>query len=65
MPSEYEDQILIGTKIEEEHRATYEWLKQCWRDDVMPSAHALFYHIALDHLKERQDYYTILERAHL
>jgi hypothetical protein len=65
MTSDYEKELLKGIKVEEEHISTFEWLRQCFRDDVMPSAHALYYHIAMDHLKEKSDYYAVLEKAGL
>ena len=64
MPDE-DDQILIGTGVEQEHEPTYNWLKQCFADGVLPSLHAMCTHIARDHLKEKADYYTELEKAGL
>jgi hypothetical protein len=65
MATDYEKQALLGTEVEKEHQKTYDWLIQCFRDDVAPSFHAFCYHIATDHLKERSDYYTKLEEAKL
>lgn len=65
MSEGYNDQLLIGTEVESEHMKTWEWLAQCMRDDVMPSPHALFCHIAMDHIREKTDYYTKLEKAGL
>ena len=61
----YNEQILKGTKIEEEHRKTYDWLVQCFRDGVSPSFNALCAHIAMDHVREKLDYYDRLEEAKL
>ena len=65
MATEYESQVLIGTKIEEEHRKTYDWLLQCFRDNVHPSFNAFCYHIATDHVREDPNYYDKLEEAEL
>jgi hypothetical protein len=59
------DLIVKGTEVEAEHAATYEWLQRCFKDGVLPSAHALYAHIALDHIKEHENYYARLEEAGL
>jgi len=59
------NELLSGTTVEAEHAATYDWLKKCFEDGVMPSEHALFFHIAADHVKEHSDYYTKLLAAGL
>ena len=65
MTSSYDNEVLKGTKIEEEHRKTFDWLVQCFRDGVAPSFNALCYHIAMDHVSETKDYYERLEKAGL
>lgn len=64
MPT-FNDQVLIGTKIEEEHRKTFDWLLQCFRDSVHPSFNSFCAHIAMDHVREHADYYDRLEQAKL
>jgi hypothetical protein len=59
------EELVRGTVVEAEHKDTYEWLKTCFMDGVLPAAHALFRHIASDHLKERVDYYERLEKEGL
>jgi len=54
-----------GTRVEAEHKKTYDWLKQCFHDGVMPNERALYAHIAMDHLDEKVDYYDRLEEAKL
>ena len=61
----YNEQILLGTKVEEEHRKTYDWLTQCFRDGVSPSFNAFCAHIAMDHVRENDKYYDKLEEAGL
>ena len=65
MTTDYQDQVLIGTRIEEEHRKTYDWLVQCFRDGVHPSSNAFYAHIAMDHVRKDTMYYDKLEKAGL
>jgi sulfur relay (sulfurtransferase) DsrC/TusE family protein len=59
-------QLTIGTKIEREHRATYNFLKKYVAEHrAMPKAKQLYKHIAENHLKEHPNYYTKLKRAKL
>lgn len=60
------DQLKVGTKIELEHKPTYEWLmKYIMENKEFPSLEDFASHIRDDHLNEHENYYVILVKAGL
>lgn len=50
-----------GTKVELEHKPTYEWFKNELIQQRVPSMEEFAKHIAIDHLHESNKYYDYLE----
>jgi hypothetical protein len=64
--SESSDELVRGIQVEQEHEATYEWLSRfVEQEGVMPSLGAFAKSIAKDHVREKPDYYSRLDKAGL
>lgn len=58
--------ILIGSKVEEEHKGTYRFIQRTFRQTGhIPSFKQVTRSIARDHLKEDPNYYSKLKRSGL
>jgi sulfur relay (sulfurtransferase) DsrC/TusE family protein len=56
-------ELEMGTKVEEEHADTIEWLKDYYEKyKTWPPDEEVFKNIAKDHLEEFKDYYTRLKK---
>ena len=57
------NQLKQGMKIESEHKATYNFIKNYFKKHKrVPPFEVVTKHIAKDHLKERKDYYKLLKK---
>lgn len=56
-----DDQLAIGTEVEMEHQATYDWFLKEIESGRKPSMEQMARHIAMDHLEESDQYYTFLD----
>ena len=58
-------QLNHGVKIEKEHEATYNLIRQYFEKGEMIPKDLFFFNIARDHIKENPEYYTVLRKAGL
>lgn len=59
-------QLDLGIEVEAEHEDTYNWLESYINKySKLPEKEDFYTHIAKDHLKENDKYYTILIKAKL
>jgi len=59
-------QLLIGQKVEEEHKKTYNFIKRnVMKKGYLPSFKEFSKSIAKDHLKEDKNYYKKLKKLNL
>lgn len=56
-----ENALEKGTKVEMEHKPTYEWFKSEMLLGKLPTMEDFAKHIAQDHLAEHKKYYNYLE----
>ena len=60
------NKVAIGTKVESEHKGTYNFLEEYHeKHHKLPNPHSLYHHIAMDHVREHPDYYSRLKKARL
>jgi hypothetical protein len=51
-------ELAKGIKVEQEHKPTFEFIKSfVTKHGRMPSAHSVYKHIALDHLRGEDSHY--------
>lgn len=60
-----DSQLEKGVKIETEHKKTYNLIKRYFDAGKMITEKEFYRNIAIDHLRERNDYYNILLKAGL
>lgn len=59
-------QLDLGIEVESEHEDTYNWLETYIdKHSKLPTKKDFYTHIAKDHLKENDMYYTILIKSKL
>lgn len=60
------NQLKAGIKVEREHKATYNFLKNyVKRYEKLPPQKVVYKHIAQNHLKENKKYYSKLKKLRL